>query len=87
MHADHVTGTGYLRVLSGCKTIISKMSGADADIHVNENDTITFGEHTLTVLSTPGHTNGCITYHFPAKVNSFSKYTFYFILKIWFLIH
>ncbi|XP_076273950.1 persulfide dioxygenase ETHE1, mitochondrial-like [Rhynchophorus ferrugineus] len=72
MHADHVTGTGYLRVLSGCKTIISKMSGADADIHVDENDTITFGEHKLTVFSTPGHTNGCVTYYFPAKNLAFT---------------
>ncbi|XP_066139010.1 persulfide dioxygenase ETHE1, mitochondrial [Euwallacea fornicatus] len=63
MHADHVTGTGYLRVLSGCKTIISKNSGADADIWVKDNDEIVFGNIKLTVLSTPGHTNGCVTYY------------------------
>ncbi|XP_050307724.1 persulfide dioxygenase ETHE1, mitochondrial [Anthonomus grandis grandis] len=65
MHADHVTGTGYLRVLSGCKTIISKASGAAADIYVNENDQIVFGCHSLKVFSTPGHTNGCVTYYNP----------------------
>lgn len=63
MHADHVTGTGYLRALSGCKTIISKSSGAQADILIQENDEVIFGQHKLKVLSTPGHTNGCVTYY------------------------
>ncbi|XP_076273951.1 persulfide dioxygenase ETHE1, mitochondrial-like [Rhynchophorus ferrugineus] len=63
MHADHITGSGYLRALSGCKTIISESSGADADIHINEGDTILFGAYTLDTFSTPGHTNGCFTYY------------------------
>ncbi|KAL1506390.1 hypothetical protein ABEB36_005763 [Hypothenemus hampei] len=63
MHADHITGTGYLRALSGCETIISKASGAEADILVDENDEIIFGCHRLTILSTPGHTNGCVSYY------------------------
>lgn len=63
MHADHVTGTGYLKALSGCQSIISQASGAQADIYVKENDEIVFGEHRLKVLSTPGHTNGCVTYY------------------------
>ncbi|XP_030745875.1 persulfide dioxygenase ETHE1, mitochondrial isoform X2 [Sitophilus oryzae] len=72
MHADHVTGTGYLRALSGCKTIISKTSRAQADIHVEENDSICFGDHELKVLSTPGHTNGCVTYYFPSQGVAFT---------------
>lgn len=68
MHADHITGTGSLKKLSGCKSIISKASGAQADIHVDENDSITFGEHCLRILATPGHTNGCITYYLPEQV-------------------
>lgn len=62
MHADHVTGSGYLKALSGCKSIISKLSGASADIYVNENDYIEFGNFKLKVLSTPGHTNGCCSF-------------------------
>lgn len=69
MHADHVTGTGYLRVLSGCRTIISKSSGAQADIWVEENDEIVFGSQKLTVFSTPGHTNGCVTYYNKQQVS------------------
>lgn len=63
MHADHITGTGYLtQLLPGVKSVISKASGADADIHLNEGDAIHFGRHKLDALATPGHTNGCMVY-------------------------
>lgn len=62
-HADHVTGTGMLKKkLSDCKSVISGDSGALADIHIKEGDTIKFGKFTLEVRSTPGHTDGCLTY-------------------------
>lgn len=70
MHADHITGTGRLKQLSGCKSVISRSSGAQADIYVDESDIITFGCHTLTILSTPGHTSGCITYYLEAQVGT-----------------
>ncbi|XP_063910702.1 persulfide dioxygenase ETHE1, mitochondrial [Zophobas morio] len=63
MHADHITGTGYLKKLSGCKSVISRQSGAQADVLIEENDFITFGNQRLKVLSTPGHTNGCCSYY------------------------
>ncbi|KAF5282065.1 hypothetical protein FQA39_LY00589 [Lamprigera yunnana] len=63
MHADHITGSGLLKKLTGCKSLISKSSGAQADILVNEDDVVEFGRHFLKVFSTPGHTNGCITYY------------------------
>jgi len=72
MHADHVTGTGELKKITHCKSIISKASGAKADIHINENDTINFGSYALQVLSTPGHTNGCVTYYFKDKNMAFT---------------
>lgn len=63
MHADHITGTGLLKkMLPGCKSLISKGSGAKADVYVSPNDTVVFGNHTINVLPTPGHTNGCVTY-------------------------
>lgn len=59
MHADHVTGTGKLKkLIPGCKSLISKASGAKADIHVEETDVIEFGRHKLSIRSTPGHTSG-----------------------------
>ncbi|XP_063223287.1 persulfide dioxygenase ETHE1, mitochondrial isoform X6 [Bacillus rossius redtenbacheri] len=59
MHADHVTGTGRLKkLLPGCKSIISRSSGARADLHVTDGDSIQFGGHKLDVVATPGHTDG-----------------------------
>lgn len=68
MHADHITGTGKLKQLCDCKSIISRASGALADIHIEEKDEIKFGNHCLKTLSTPGHTNGCVTYYIPEQV-------------------
>lgn len=63
MHADHITGTGYLKkLLPKTKSIISKASGAKADLYLIENDEIKFGRHKLQAISTPGHTNGCMCY-------------------------
>ncbi|CAH3172420.1 unnamed protein product [Porites lobata] len=58
VHADHVTGTGILKSLTGCKSVISKLSGAKADVFVHEGDTVDFGDQALDVRSTPGHTDG-----------------------------
>lgn len=79
MHADHITGTGELKKLSGCKSIISKASGAQADIFIDETDEIQFGRHKLKVLATPGHTNGCVTYYLPEQVRLFKIIIFMFI--------
>jgi sulfur dioxygenase len=62
-HADHITGTGKLKqLLPGVKSVIGEAAGAQADVKINEGDVIEFGRHKLEVLSTPGHTNGCMTY-------------------------
>lgn len=64
MHADHITGSGILKKLApGCASVISKSSGAAADIHIGENDHVEFGKYKIKALSTPGHTNGCLTYY------------------------
>lgn len=61
-HADHITSTGLMKKrLAGLKSAISKFSGASADIHLSEGDKITFGKQYLTVVETPGHTDGCVT--------------------------
>lgn len=63
IHADHVTAAGMLREKTGAKTCVSQHSGSPcADILLFEGDELRFGEHTLKVLETPGHTNGCLTY-------------------------
>ncbi|XP_076247744.1 persulfide dioxygenase ETHE1, mitochondrial [Calliopsis andreniformis] len=63
MHADHITGTGRLKsLLPGCLSVISRTSGAKADLHLDPDDQVKFGRHQLRVLPTPGHTEGCVTY-------------------------
>ena len=63
VHADHITGTGRLKKLApGCQSVISEKSGGMADILVRDGDNIQFGEHSLQVSETPGHTEGCVTY-------------------------
>ena len=59
MHADHITGTGLLKKLvPSCQSVISKASGAKADILLEPGDKLKFGRHVLEVRGTPGHTNG-----------------------------
>uniref|UniRef100_A0A5S6QWG6 Persulfide dioxygenase ETHE1, mitochondrial n=1 Tax=Trichuris muris TaxID=70415 RepID=A0A5S6QWG6_TRIMR len=62
-HADHVTGTTELcKMIPGCRSFISKSSGAAADLLINEGDEVSFGNYSIKALSTPGHTDGCMTY-------------------------
>ena len=62
-HADHVTGTGELRKkVPSMKSVISKVSGAKADLLVSHGDQVKFGDQSVEVKSTPGHTDGCVTY-------------------------
>ncbi|XP_063982423.1 persulfide dioxygenase ETHE1, mitochondrial isoform X1 [Diachasmimorpha longicaudata] len=63
MHADHITGTGKLKTLvPGCKSVISRSSGARADLLLDPEDRVQFGRHILVACPTPGHTEGCVTY-------------------------
>uniref|UniRef100_A0A915KKV6 Persulfide dioxygenase ETHE1, mitochondrial n=1 Tax=Romanomermis culicivorax TaxID=13658 RepID=A0A915KKV6_ROMCU len=62
-HADHVTGSGKLKqLLPGCKSLIAESSNCKADVLVKPGDIVEFGNLKLEVRSTPGHTDGCITY-------------------------
>ncbi|MGB0646910.1 MAG: MBL fold metallo-hydrolase, partial [Bradymonadia bacterium] len=68
VHADHVTGAAVLRQHTGAKNGLSKAACATcADLAFEHGDQIKFGEHCLSVRSTPGHTNGCVTYVLEAE--------------------
>lgn len=63
VHADHVSGTTALKAkVPGLKSVIAAVSGAACDVPVKEGDVITFGARHVSVLATPGHTDGCLTY-------------------------
>jgi hypothetical protein len=85
MHADHVTGTGLLKkLLPGSKSLISKSSGAQADVYVQEGFDIQFGRHRLTVRSTPGHTNGMQAVLLNIYLNKNSFCHVYFVCHYYF---
>jgi len=64
VHADHVTGAGMLREKTGAKTGLGAATKLDCvDRLFNDGEKITFGIHQIRIIATPGHTNGCTTYH------------------------
>ncbi|XP_030399325.1 persulfide dioxygenase ETHE1, mitochondrial-like isoform X1 [Gopherus evgoodei] len=72
-HADHVTGTGLLKkMLPGCRSVISQDSGALADILIREGHALEFGAFALEARSTPGHTDGCLTYVLSDRTMAFT---------------
>jgi glyoxylase-like metal-dependent hydrolase (beta-lactamase superfamily II) len=63
VHADHVTGAGTLRQRLSSRGVVSQFGGAPcADVPVGEGDTVHVGALTFEVRSTPGHTDGCVTF-------------------------
>ncbi len=62
-HADHVTGAWLLKNALGCQIMASEHSGIELlNRNLAQSDKVKFGVHTLTVIETPGHTNGCISF-------------------------
>ncbi len=62
-HADHVTGAWLMKQKTGCRIGAAKVIGAaNVDVELEHHDVISFGQHSLEVRATPGHTNGCLTY-------------------------
>lgn len=63
VHADHVTGAWLLARRLGSRIAISAAGGAGgADIMLGDGDRVSFGRRYVTALSTPGHTDGCMSY-------------------------
>jgi len=73
-HVDHVEAILPLKQAYGC-TVIGPAAEADRipgiDRKVAEGDTLKFGAYDVTVLDTPGHTLGHISYYIPAAKVAF----------------
>ena len=63
VHADHVTAAWLMKKTSKAEIVLSKRYGAEGvDIPVDHGAVLAFGNYSLEVRATPGHTNGCVTY-------------------------
>ena len=71
-HADHVTSAGKLRAITGAQAAVPSGCGiAPAEVQLNDGDVIAFGdEERITVLHTPGHTAGSVSYLWRGNVFS-----------------
>ena len=73
VHADHVTGAWLLKQRTGSEIATGAESGAQgADRYLRQGDKIDFGKRWLVALSTPGHTDGCLTYVLDDKSMAFT---------------
>jgi glyoxylase-like metal-dependent hydrolase (beta-lactamase superfamily II)/rhodanese-related sulfurtransferase len=63
VHADHVTGAWLMRKALNAETVLSaRYDVKNIDLPVDHGDVLAFGNCSLSVRATPGHTNGCLTY-------------------------
>lgn len=65
VHADHITGASEIRQNSMAKTAVSAAAGiACADILLVDGQILELGEKRIKAISTPGHTNACMSFLF-----------------------
>ncbi len=65
IHADHITGAGTIRQKTQAQTGVSAESQVGcADLLLKDGDELALGNKKIKVISTPGHTNTCLTYAF-----------------------
>ncbi|MFN8671793.1 MAG: MBL fold metallo-hydrolase [Candidatus Sericytochromatia bacterium] len=70
VHADHITGITKMKAFfPQAKSVLFNDSGnISADLYSYDNQEFDFGNHKIKVLSTPGHTNGCVSYYIEGMV-------------------
>ena len=62
-HADHVTGSWLMHQATGCAIgLAASISATNVTLALHHGDRIEFGTRHLEVRSTPGHTDGCLTF-------------------------
>ena len=69
IHADHITGAHDLREKTGAKVAVCCVAKANGlDIELKDGDVLGFGRYKIQCVSTPGHTNTCMSYYVDGKV-------------------
>lgn len=72
VHADHVTGAGELRrQFPAARSAVGEACGAQGyDLGLHDGDRLAFGDETLAVIATPGHTPGHMAFLWRDRVFS-----------------
>lgn len=71
VHADHITGADDIRKATGAQSVVSVDAHvACADIQLSDDSHVELGRHRIRALSTPGHTNGCLSYYCEGRLFS-----------------
>ena len=79
-HPDHTGGNAAIKQATGAPVIAPAAEAAKiptADRLVMEGDTVMLGKHIATVLETPAHTAGHVTYHFADDAVAFTGDTLF----------
>jgi hydroxyacylglutathione hydrolase len=79
-HPDHTGGNEAIKQATGAPVIAPAAEAAKiptADLLVVEGDVVQLGKHSATVLETPAHTAGHITYHFADDAVAFTGDTLF----------
>lgn len=70
IHADHITGTGKLRAVTGCLSVVpagAKVVGADR--FIADGEILQLGAISIEAIATPGHTDSHVAY----RINGVSE--------------
>lgn len=74
-HGDHTEATAAMVGLTGAKTLIGRYDAERAmryfkpDVLIQDGDTFTLGDTTISFMETPGHTKGTISFFFETQEN------------------
>jgi glyoxylase-like metal-dependent hydrolase (beta-lactamase superfamily II)/rhodanese-related sulfurtransferase len=72
-HADHVTGSWLMHEATGCAIALAAAARAENVTQpLQHGDRISFGGRHLEVRSTPGHTDGCVSFVLDDQSMAFS---------------
>jgi len=63
VHADHITGAGQLREITGCQNLVPQFAEvACADRHLNDGEVVQVGSIEIQAIATPGHTDSHLAF-------------------------
>ncbi|MFZ0406772.1 MAG: rhodanese-like domain-containing protein [Cyanobium sp.] len=73
VHADHVTGSWLMHEATGCAIALAAAARAENVTQpLQHGDRLSFGDRFLEVRSTPGHTDGCVSFVLDDQSMAFS---------------